>query len=108
MVFDHVQLSVSNQFVLVIISYPCSFDSFPMEVVFRIYDNCLASGIEAMFSFSLALLLKNETTLLSLKFDQLVSFLNTRVFEVYQAGPFSLKKSRSNLRAFSVARKLLA
>ncbi|KAI0930562.1 hypothetical protein AcW1_009218 [Taiwanofungus camphoratus] len=68
-----------SQWFLTMFSY-----RFPMEVVFRIYDNCLASGIEAMFSFSLALLLKNETTLLSLKFDQLVSFLNTRVFEVYQ------------------------
>ena len=57
---------------------------FPMEIVFRIYDNCLASGIEAMFAFSMALLSKNETTLLSLKFDQLIQFLNQRVFDVYQ------------------------
>ena len=55
-----------------------------MEIVFRIYDNCLANGIEAMFAFSMALLIKNEETLLSMKFDQLLSFLNTRVFEVYQ------------------------
>ena len=58
--------------------------SFPMEIVFRIYDNCLASGIEAMFAFSMALLSKNEATLLSMKFDQLLAFLNQRVFEVYQ------------------------
>ncbi|KZT10974.1 RabGAP/TBC [Laetiporus sulphureus 93-53] len=56
----------------------------PMDVVFRIYDNCLASGIEALFSFGLALLLKNETTLLSLTFDQLVTFLNNQIFDVYQ------------------------
>lgn len=55
-----------------------------MEIVFRIYDNCLASGIEAMFAFSMALLSKNEATLLSMKFDQLLAFLNQRVFEVYQ------------------------
>ncbi len=58
--------------------------SFPMDIVFRIYDNCLASGIEAMFAFSMALLSKNETTLLSMKFDQLLGFLNQRIFEVYQ------------------------
>ena len=57
---------------------------FPMDIVFRIYDNCLASGIEAMFAFSIALLSKNETTLLSMKFDQLIQFLNLRVFDIYQ------------------------
>lgn len=55
-----------------------------MDIVFRIYDNVLASGIEAMFTFSMTLLIKNEETLLSMKFDQLLSFLNIRVFEVYQ------------------------
>ena len=58
-----------------------------MNIVFRIYDNCLASGIEAMFAFSMALLSKNETTLLTMKFDQLIGFLNQRVFEVYRVGP---------------------
>ena len=57
---------------------------FPMDLVFRIYDNCLASGIEAMFAFSITLLSKNETTLLSMRFDQLVQFLNQRVFDIYQ------------------------
>ena len=61
-----------------------SRDRFPMDIVFRIYDNCLASGIEAMFTFSIALLSKNEGTLLSMKFDQLVVFLNQRIFEVYR------------------------
>ena len=37
-----------------------------------------------MFAFSMALLSKNETTLLSMKFDQLIQFLNQRVFDVYQ------------------------
>ncbi|KAI8975841.1 rab-GTPase-TBC domain-containing protein [Trametes punicea] len=71
-----------SQWFLTMFSY-----RFPMDIVFRIYDNCLASGIEAMFAFSMALLIKNEETLLSLKFDQLLSFLNTRVFEVYEIAP---------------------
>ncbi|TBU26462.1 rab-GTPase-TBC domain-containing protein [Dichomitus squalens] len=71
-----------SQWFLTMFSY-----RFPMEIVFRIYDNCLASGIEAMFAFSMALLSKNEATLLSLKFDQLIQFLNQRVFDVYQIGP---------------------
>ncbi|KAF9820252.1 hypothetical protein IEO21_01466 [Rhodonia placenta] len=71
-----------SQWFLTMFSY-----RFPMDVVFRIFDNCLASGIEALFSFSLVLLLKNEQTLLSLKFDQLVSFLNVRIFDLYQVDP---------------------
>ncbi|KAI0644505.1 rab-GTPase-TBC domain-containing protein [Trametes meyenii] len=71
-----------SQWFLTMFSY-----RFPMEIVFRIYDNCLASGIEAMFTFSMMLLIKNEETLLSMKFDQLLSFLNMRVFEVYQVIP---------------------
>ncbi|KAH9858606.1 RabGAP/TBC [Lenzites betulinus] len=71
-----------SQWFLTMFSY-----RFPMDIVFRIYDNCLANGIEAMFTFSMALLIKNEETLLSMKFDQLLAFLNTRVFEVYLADP---------------------
>jgi hypothetical protein len=59
-------------------------NSFPHDIVFRIFDNCLASGIEAMFGFSLVLLQKNEEMLLSLKFDQILAFLNHKVFETYQ------------------------
>ncbi len=57
---------------------------FPLDIVFRIYDNVLASGVEALFSFSLMLLYKNEERLLNMKFDQLLVFLNTRMLEIYQ------------------------
>ncbi len=57
--------------------------SFPLEVVFRIYDNVLASGIEAIFAFSIMLLQKNEEALLSLKFDETLAFMKTRMFEQY-------------------------
>ena len=58
---------------------------FPLNIVFRIYDNCLASGIEAIFGFSIMLLKKNEDLLLKLKFDEILGFLNTRLFERYGA-----------------------
>ena len=54
-----------------------------MDIVFRIFDNCLASGIEALFAFSIALLYKNEERLLAMKFDELLNFLNTKIFDVY-------------------------
>ncbi|KAI0768422.1 rab-GTPase-TBC domain-containing protein [Irpex lacteus] len=68
-----------SQWFLTMFSY-----KFPLPVVFRIYDNVLASGVEALFSFSLVLLAKNEETLLSLKFDQLLVFLNSSMLDVYQ------------------------
>ncbi|KAJ3553707.1 hypothetical protein NM688_g3469 [Phlebia brevispora] len=71
-----------SQWFLTMFSY-----KFPLEVVFRIYDNVLASGIEALFSFSLILLYKNEETLLNMKFDQLLVFLNTRMLDIYQIEP---------------------
>ncbi|KAJ7497322.1 rab-GTPase-TBC domain-containing protein [Mycena latifolia] len=68
-----------SQWFLTMFSY-----RFPLDIVFRIYDNCLASGIEAIFGFSVMLLLKNEDILLSLKFDQILAFLNNRLFDRYK------------------------
>jgi hypothetical protein len=61
-----------------------------MEIVYRIYDNILASGVEAIFAFSLVLLHKNEQALLALKFDEILAFLNNRIFEVYEVRPLFL------------------
>jgi hypothetical protein len=65
---------------------------FPLEIVYRIYDNILASGVEAIFAFSLVLLYKNEQTLLGLKFDEILVFINTRIFEVYEVCPLLLAR----------------
>ena len=58
--------------------------SFPLDVVFRIYDHVLANGIEAIFGFSIALLHKNEETLLKMKFDEILGFLNMKLFDIYK------------------------
>ncbi|KAJ4483397.1 rab-GTPase-TBC domain-containing protein [Lentinula aciculospora] len=71
-----------SQWFLTMFSY-----RFPLDIVFRIYDNCLASGIEAMFGFSIALLCKNEDLLLNLKFDEILAFLNTKLFDRYKLDP---------------------
>lgn len=68
-----------SQWFLTLFSY-----RFPLDIVFRIFDNCLASGIEAIFGFALSLLQKNEERLLSLKFDELVGFLNTGIIDTYK------------------------
>jgi ecotropic viral integration site 5 protein len=53
-------------------------------MVFRIFDNCLATGIEVMFRFALVLLIKNEDLLLKLKFDDILSFLKSQILERYR------------------------
>ncbi|KAJ7132747.1 rab-GTPase-TBC domain-containing protein [Mycena crocata] len=68
-----------SQWFLTMFSY-----RFPLDIVFRIYDNCLASGIEAIFGFSVMLLSKNEDILLSMKFDQILAFLNNQLFDRYK------------------------
>ena len=60
-----------------------SIDRFPLDIVFRIYDNVVASGVEAIFGFSVVLLRKNEDALLQLKFDDILAFFKTRLFEQY-------------------------
>lgn len=53
--------------------------------MFRIFDHCLANGIEAIFGFSIGLLRKNEEKLLELKFDEILDFLNNKVLDQYKA-----------------------
>ncbi|KAG2129828.1 rab-GTPase-TBC domain-containing protein [Suillus bovinus] len=68
-----------SQWFLTLFSY-----RFPLEIVVRIYDNCLASGIEAIFAFSIVLLQKNEDELLTLKFDDILAFLKNNIFDRYK------------------------
>ncbi|KAF8692081.1 hypothetical protein AX14_002628 [Amanita brunnescens Koide BX004] len=70
-----------SQWFLTVFSY-----RFPLEIVFRIYDGCLANGIEAIFGFSVALLKRNEEALLALKFDQILAFLSNRLLDIYKSG----------------------
>lgn len=73
--------------------------------MFRIYDNCLASGIEAIFAFSIVLLQKNEDMLLTLKFDEILSFLKTSVFERYKVSQLASNFNRKS-SVLSTSRKI--
>ncbi|KAI8967703.1 rab-GTPase-TBC domain-containing protein [Mycotypha africana] len=56
----------------------------PLNCVSRIYDIIFAEGFEAMFKFAIALLEKNQATILSFEFDELVNFLKGDLFEAYK------------------------
>jgi ecotropic viral integration site 5 protein len=91
MVLDTVRISVGRYVIdSCVRSLALTVHRFPHEIVFRIYDNILASGVEAIFSFSLALLKRNEATLLTLKFDQILAFLNSQIFEAYVVRPLPI------------------
>ena len=53
-------------------------------MVFRIFDNILATGVEALFGFGLVMLQKNEEKLLAMKFDEMAVYLNNKIFDTYR------------------------
>ncbi|KAG0174376.1 GTPase-activating protein [Apophysomyces sp. BC1034] len=57
---------------------------FPLDMVFRIYDVVLADGIDILHRISLALMEKNQSTILSLDFDVLVHYLKNEMLEMYE------------------------
>lgn len=56
----------------------------PIDTVFRIYDIILSEGLETLLRFSLALIEKNQATILSLEFDDLVHYLKNDLLEPYK------------------------
>ncbi|KAG4304821.1 hypothetical protein PORY_001874 [Pneumocystis oryctolagi] len=65
---------------------------FPINIVVRIFDVIIAEGIEALLKFSIALIKKNKERILSLKFDQLLTFLKEKIFLVYSIPGKSITK----------------
>ena len=47
-------------------------------------DIVFAEGLEAMFRFSLAILLRSEDKLLAMDFEQILSYLQSDLFEIYR------------------------
>jgi len=53
-------------------------------MVFRIFDNILATGVEALLGFSLVILQKNEEKLLAMEFDEMAAYLNNKIFDTFR------------------------
>ncbi|KAG8704652.1 GTPase-activating protein [Ceratobasidium sp. 394] len=68
-----------SQWFLTMFSY-----RLPLDLVFRIMDTVFANGIEAIFGFSLVLLHNNEEAILKLKFDQILEYLKSPLFDSYK------------------------
>lgn len=62
-----------------------------MPIVTRIFDSLLATGVDAIFGFAIALLQSNEQQLLQLKFDGILDYLKSALFDAYLVSRSSLK-----------------
>ncbi|KDN52516.1 RabGAP/TBC [Tilletiaria anomala UBC 951] len=69
----------ASQWFMTLFSY-----RFPLDLVYRILDSVFAEGVEALFRFALALMEKNEDTLLKLNFENCLTFLKENLFDLYQ------------------------
>lgn len=69
----------ASQWFLTLFAY-----KFPLQVVYRIYDTLFTEGVNCLFRIGLALLAKNQATILSLDFDALVLYLKDDMLNVYK------------------------
>lgn len=56
---------------------------FPLDFVFRLWDILFLDGLDAIFRFSIALLVKNEEAILGMDFEKLLDFLKNGLPEAY-------------------------
>ncbi|KAF7732023.1 GTPase-activating protein [Apophysomyces ossiformis] len=70
----------ASQWFITILAY-----KFPLDMVFRIYDVVFADGIDILHRISLALMEKNQSTILSLDFDVLIHYLKNDILETYES-----------------------
>lgn len=68
----------ASQWFLTLFAY-----KFPLLLVMRIFDIVIAEGIEAILRFGVALIRNNASTILSLEFDALLTFLKEKIFDYY-------------------------
>ena len=76
-------LMYASQWFLTFFSY-----KFPLDVVLRIFDLIITQGTEALIQLAVNLVLRNEQSVLLLKFDALLEFLKLRLFNIYVSDEF--------------------
>ncbi|KAI9257913.1 rab-GTPase-TBC domain-containing protein [Sporodiniella umbellata] len=58
--------------------------TFPIETIYRVYDIIFVEDVMSLFHFSLAVIERNQSILLSLEFDDLAHFLKNSLSFIYQ------------------------
>ncbi|KAI9011918.1 rab-GTPase-TBC domain-containing protein [Phycomyces nitens] len=68
----------ASQWLLTLFAYRC-----PLSLVIAVLDLVIAEGTQVVLQFALALIERNQATILSLSFEPLVEFLVNGIFNVY-------------------------
>lgn len=69
----------ASQWFMTLFAYRC-----PLDLVFRVLDMVFTEGTSIILNVALALMKKNQATLLSLEFEGLLGFLGSDIFDIYQ------------------------
>lgn len=76
----------ASQWILTLFGY-----RFPLELISRVFDLVFAEGVEAVFRFAIAVMLRNDETILKLDFESVLNFLKVGVFECYESESKKMK-----------------
>lgn len=75
----------ATQWFMTVFAYKCS-----LNLVFRVLDVLFTDGPYIVLHFALALLHRNQHTLLNMEHDDLVDFLNNGIFDSYQVSSLNV------------------
>ncbi|CAO3624739.1 unnamed protein product [Cunninghamella echinulata] len=90
----------ASQWFMTLFAYRC-----PLDLVFRVIDMVFADGSAIVLNVGLALMKKNQPTILSLEFEGLLAFLGSEIFDVYKNDASSFVKDTYE---FSISPRELA
>lgn len=69
----------ASQWFLTLFSSKC-----PLHLVYRVFDLVFVEGTHFILRFALALMFRNQHTLMGLEFEALVEFLNNGIYDTYK------------------------
>ncbi|KAI8368752.1 rab-GTPase-TBC domain-containing protein [Blakeslea trispora] len=90
----------ASQWFMTLFAYRC-----PLDLVFRVFDLVFVEGPQIMLNFALALMKKNQSTILSLEFESLLDFFSGQIFEVYKDRSYEFVQ---DAYSFSISPKQLS
>ncbi|KAI9486962.1 MAG: rab-GTPase-TBC domain-containing protein [Benjaminiella poitrasii] len=74
----------ASQWFMTLFAYRC-----PLELVYRVFDLLFVEGSNIILNFALALIKKNQQTILSLEFESLLDFFSSGIFDAYKDNAYA-------------------
>ncbi|KAI8369574.1 rab-GTPase-TBC domain-containing protein [Radiomyces spectabilis] len=88
------------QWFMTLFAYRC-----PLELVFRVYDVVFVEGSQIVLNFALALMRRNQQTILSLEFEGLLAFFAENIYDEYKNDAYGFVK---DAYSFTISSRHLA